>query len=199
MFTHFNRCPNRCWSGVEDGNAVFFNYVPRTTGVGGTGNTFVHQRRRAVGKRTINYVAMTSNPTYISCAPIYIGILNVKNPFGCDVGVEIVTTCCMHHAFRLAGGSGCVEDEQHILTVHRLGWAIRQHICLHLMPPAIASRLHDNLLSGAPDNQDVLHAGYTIASQGDVNLLLEGYNRILAPAAISGDDNLGLGVYEAVF
>jgi len=70
---------------------------------------------------------------------------------------------------------------------------------LHLMPPAIASWLHGNLLSGAPDNQDVLHAGYTIANQGEVNLLLEGYNRILAPAAISGDDNLGLGVYQAVF
>jgi len=38
---------------------------------------------------------------------------------------------------------------------------------------------------------------YTIANQGEVNLLL-GYNRILAPAAISRDDN-GLGVYQAVF
>jgi len=39
---------------------------------------------------------------------------------------------------------------------------------------------------------------YTIANQGEVNLLLEGTIASL-PAAISRDDNLGLGVYQAVF
>jgi len=71
----------------------------------------------------------------------------------------------MHHTLGFLPVVPDVEDEQHIFTVHRFSWAIRQHI-----------PCHQRSRPGSMPGQDVWCTlrHYTIANQGEVNLLLEG-------------------------
>jgi hypothetical protein len=54
---------------------------------------------------------MSGNPTDIGGTPVDIGVVEIENPFGGDVAVEIVSACGVDYAFGLARAARGIEDE----------------------------------------------------------------------------------------
>ncbi len=152
MFTHFDKSTNRGGCSIKNRHAILFNNIPHTPRIRSTGRAFIHYRCGTVGKRPINNVAVPRNPTDIRSTPVYIRILQVKNPFGGNVSIQIVSSSCMHNSFGFTGTTRSVENKQHILAVHLFGGTICAHTLLQIMPPMVTSWFHVSFLIGTSDN-----------------------------------------------
>ena len=90
------------------------------------GRTFVHQRRRAVGQRAVDDVAVARDPADVGGAPVDILIVQIEDVFGGDIRPDHVAAGGVDDSLGLAGRSAGVEDEKRVLGVHRLGGALRR-------------------------------------------------------------------------
>ncbi len=105
----------------------------------------------------------------------------------------------MQHALGLARGAGGVEDEEGVLGVHLLGFAVVGDVLggNFLMPPGVPARLHVDLAgAGALDHDHVLYRG--AFEDGFVGIGLERYEPSAAQAFVGRDDHGGLAVLDAV-
>ena len=106
----------------------------------------------------------------------------------------------MHDALRLAGRARRVEDEQWIFGVHFLARAIGWNLHQLFVQPDIAARRHCDFVAGAADNENLQvtrTCGPCQASAASV-FFFSGNGLAAAQALIGGDDELGIGVFDAV-
>jgi hypothetical protein len=97
-------------------------------------------------------------------------------------------------ALRLPGGSGGVEDEQRVLGVDGLRRVVLRRRADRVVPPHVALVVPGDVLSGALDDQHVLHGRrlrHRLVHRG-----LERRRRAAPVAAVRGDHQLGLGVLD---
>ena len=99
-------------------------------------------------------------------------------------------------ALGFAGRAAGVEDEERMLAVERLGRAIGRGVGHQLVPPEIAARLHVDRLIAAVEDDALLDRRRLV--EGRIDVLLERHDLAAPPAAVGGDDELGLGVVVAV-
>ncbi len=86
LATVFHESPYRCGCGVKDRHPVLLDQLPKGTWIAWSRCAFIHHRGRPVGEGAINDIAMASDPADISCTPVNIVFLDVKNPLEGDVG-----------------------------------------------------------------------------------------------------------------
>ena len=92
--------------------------------VGIVGNALEHQRRRAVGERAVDDVAVAGDPADVGGAPVDVAVVVVEDVLVRHRGEDEIAAGGVHDALRRAGRAGGVEDEQRVFRVHRLGRAI---------------------------------------------------------------------------
>ena len=77
----------------------------------------------AILQRSINNVAVASDPSDVGGAPVGVFFLEIEYPLGSEVGAHRISAGRVHHALRLPGRSRGVEDVERMLGVERLGRA----------------------------------------------------------------------------
>ena len=82
LLAPFDEGPNRRRRRIDDVHSMALDDVPETIRLWPVGRAFVHQRRGAVRKRTVNDVTVARHPPNISRAPVEILVLYIKDPFG---------------------------------------------------------------------------------------------------------------------
>ena len=127
--------------GVKDIHFVPVDNAPETVRLGKIRRAFIHQAGSAIEQRSVDDIAVASNPADIGSAPIGIFFLQIENPLGCDVDSNRVTRRCVHHSLRLAGRSRGIEDVERVLGIERLGGAFVGSFRHQFVPPMIAARL----------------------------------------------------------
>ena len=98
-------------SGVEDIDTEVIDDLPVTAGIGIMRHRLEHDTRRPITHRTVDDVAVPGHPPDVSGAEIHIAAVIVEDIFMRERCEEQVTGSRMHEPLRLAGRSGCVEDE----------------------------------------------------------------------------------------
>jgi len=122
--------------------------------------------------------------------------LQVKDPLGGDMGIEVVTARGMDDPFGFARCPGGVENEEHIFTIHWFCGTIIANLGFQFMPPMVAIAFHVDFLPGALHHQDVLQGGDGVISDRLIHLFFQRHNQILAPATISSNHQFCLGIFQ---
>src|SRR5215475_7987569 len=94
-----NKSANRRWRRVKNADPIFFDDFPESVRFRPVRSAFIHDRRRAVGERTIDDVAMARNPTDISSAPVNILISNVEYVLCRRVNADQIAASGVQDAF----------------------------------------------------------------------------------------------------
>ncbi len=107
----FDQGTDRGGCSVENRRIVLLDHVPEAAGVRVGRDAFEHDLRRAGGQRAVRNIRVTGDPANVGGTPEDVGRLDVEGPFHREHRPQQVAAGRMLHAFRGAGGAGCVEDE----------------------------------------------------------------------------------------
>lgn len=139
---------------------------------------------------------MAGNPTDITAAEEGVVVVDVEDVLAGRGGAQEIATGRVHDTLGLASRAGSVQQEERVLGVHGLGGNVVGVLLDLLMPPPIPALGPGDLSAGALEDQAVGDVGALLQRLID-NLL--GANDLAAALALVGrDDNLGLGVDDAV-
>src|SRR5690606_28469344 len=135
--------------GVELVDLVLVHDLPEARVVGPGGHTFEHQRGSGVAQRSVEDVAVAGHPANVCRAPVDVPVVVVEDVLVCHRCLQEVTRRGVQDALGLAGGTGGVEHEQRILTVHRLGRTVGADVGHGVVIPEVAPFLPGNRRAGA--------------------------------------------------
>src|SRR5690606_29158267 len=110
--------------GIEDIDLVLVDDLPTAGGVRVGRHTLEHQGGGPVAQRSVDDIGVAGNPADVSGAPVHLALVVVEYVVVSQGSTEQVTAGGMQHALGLAGGAGGVEDEQRVLAVHGLRFAV---------------------------------------------------------------------------
>ncbi len=130
--------------GIDNVRAVLVHNRPEAPAVGEVGRAFVHHGRRAVRQRAIDNVRVARHPADVGRAPIHIVFLDVEDVAVRRAGAHQIAARGVHHALGLARRAACIQDEQHVLGVHRLRRALIRSVGDEFVPPEVAHGRHGN-------------------------------------------------------
>ena len=191
---------------VEDGNPVPLDHLPEPRVVREVGRALVHEHRRAVGHRPVDDVAVAGDPADVGGAPIDVLVAKVEDVVRRQVRPEHVPAGGVDDALGLPGGPAGVEDEQQVLGVHRLRFAVGGLFPHQLVPPHVPPLDPVNRCGrrsrgsrGVADALEHDHFFHQVRPlQRLVHVVLQG-NDVSAPKAPVGrDDEVRFGVLDAV-
>ena len=183
--------------GVADGDSILGDDGPEPVPVRPIGRALIHHRRCAVCQGSVDDVAVAGDPADVRRAPVDVVLLQVEDPLGGGIGAHQIPTGGVYDALGFARGAAGVQQIQHVLAVHRLGFA-GQRLAFHqVVPPDIAAVDHIFVgMAGTAHDNHLLHAGGTV--EGLIRILLELDDVAPPVASIGGDQYLGLRVVEPV-
>src|SRR4029079_15791757 len=180
---------------VDDVDLVLVAHFPETRRGRIVRHAFEHQRDGAVRERPVDDVAVTGDPADVGGAPVDVAIVIIEHVLVRDRGVDQIAAGGVQHAFWLPGGAGGVKDEQRVLRLHLLAWAIGRHGLGNVVVIDVAALLHVDGRVGALDHDDGSDTAGLLAGLVDIGL-----ERNLAAAAhalVGGNDAGGLAVLDA--
>src|SRR5437899_3902032 len=151
MITPANKCADRCWRGIKNVDPIFFDNFPEPIRFRPIRRAFVHDRCCTVRERTIDDVAVASDPADISRAPKDIFVANVEDVFRGRVNADQIAARSMEDAFGFASGTTCIEKIKRMLALESRGRTVRIHILQLAMPPDLTALFHRSPLSGATE------------------------------------------------
>ena len=77
-FAFAHQRADRGWRGVEDVDLVLVADLPEARKIRVVRHAFEHQRRRAVGQRAVDDVAVTGDPAHVGRAPVDVAVVIVE-------------------------------------------------------------------------------------------------------------------------
>ena len=98
--------------------------LPMSRGIWVVRHPFEHHCGGAVGERTIEYIAVSRDPSYVCCAPINITFVIVEDILVRHRGIDHISTGAMHYTFGLACGARSIKYKEGVLGVHLFRGAI---------------------------------------------------------------------------
>src|SRR5438445_13190287 len=128
MITPANKCADRCWRGIKNVDPVFFDNFPEPIRFRPIRRAFVHDRCCTVGERTIDDVAVASDPADISRAPEDIFVANVEDVFRGRVNADQIAARSLEAAFWFASGTTRLDKLSPMLAGERRGPPVRRDI-----------------------------------------------------------------------
>ena len=183
--------------GVEDRHPVLLDDRPEAVVAREVRDALVHHHRGPVGQRAVDDVAVPGDPADVGGAPVHVGVrMEVEHVLVGERDLGQVAARRVHDALRLAGGARRVEQVQQVLGVERLRSTVGVGSRHQLVVPVVATLDHRDLVLAPLDDDDVLDRGGV--GDGLVGRRLEREHRAPPPAAVGGDQHLGLGVVDAV-
>ena len=140
------------------------------------GRAFVHDRRRTVGERAVDDVAVAGDPAHVGGAPIDVAVVIIEHVLVRHRREDDVAAGRVQHALGLTRRARGIEDEERILGVHRLGGALGRHLGGDLVPPHVATGLPADLAAGVVEQMELdtlylMGSGSTVAAcMGELGL-----------------------------
>ncbi len=159
------------------------------------GDAFEHQRRRAVGERTVDDVAVAGDPADIRRAPVDVVVVIVEHVLVGHRGEHQVAAGGVQYPLRLAGRTGGIEDEQRILGAHLDRRADVADLGEFVLQPHVAAVHPADLAAGAADHQHLLAARRL--GQCLVGIGLQRNDLATPHAFVGGDDEFRVAVDDA--
>src|ERR1700730_100509 len=144
LFAEPHQAANGGRGGIEYGYFVLLDNTPPPVG-GGVGRyTLEQDTRRRIHERPVNAIGVTCHPAHIGGTPEHVAWLNVKYEPGGGGCSHSVAAMNMYDSLWLACAAAGVQDEEHILAVHRLARhvSIFRNICQQVVPVNVPSCLH---------------------------------------------------------
>ncbi len=127
LFAGAHQRADRGRRGVEDVDLVLVDDFPEAAHRRIVRNALEHQRRRAVGERAVDDVAVAGHPADVGGAPVDVAVVIVEDVLVGHRREDEIAAGGVQDALGRAGRARGVEDEQRVLGVHRLGRAMRGH------------------------------------------------------------------------
>ena len=161
LFAEAHKSTNGRRCCVQDTHLVLLYHAPETVGGWIRWHAFKLYAGRAIHQRTIDHIAMTCHPTDISCTPVDIAGLNIKNKLGRRINTNSVATLHVDNTFRLACAPTGIEDVEHILAIH---WYTGHHCILRdigqqFVQIDITSGLHVDISAQATYDNSFFYRG----------------------------------------
>ncbi len=171
--------------------------LPEPAAVGCHRSAFVQHDRSSRSQRPVGDITMSGDPAHIGRAPEHIVGAQIEYPLAGELYPQQIAAAGVLDALGLAGGSGCVQQEERMLRVHPHGIAYRRLPFDDVVPPQIAAGAHLDGLAGAPQDDDAANTG-AAASQSFIDSRLELDDISAPPTAVGRDHQHRLGVFDPV-
>ena len=188
--------------GVKLRDLVTLHDVPEAIVSREVRRALIHQRRNAGGQDAVDDVAVARDPTDICGAPEHLALIRheIENIFAGEVGVDHIPAGGVNDTLGFTRRAGGVQQEQHVFAVHRFAGAVVAGRICSLIPPDVAAVIPVDFILAAFQHDRVANfvrgAGKSVASLIDIRLER---NDLAAPVpAISGDDDLAVGILHAI-
>ena len=194
--------PDRRRRRVEHRDAIARADLPEAVALRPIGGALVHQHGGTVGERAVHHVRVPGDPADVGGAPEDVLVLQVEDVLRRRRHLGEVSAGSVDDPLRLPGCARRIEDEEHVLGVHRLGRARRRCLFQQPVPPVVTSLLHgrEGLVAlaarAAAYHDDVSNGG--TAGDGLVGEALEWQHAAAPVAAIGGDEHRALRVVDAI-
>ena len=174
--------------GVEDVDLVLVDDLPEAGHRRIVRHALEHQRRRAVGERAVDDVAVAGHPADVGGAPVDVAVVVVEDVLVGHRGVDEIAAGGVQHALGLAGRARGVEDEQRVLGVHRLAAGSRPS---RLAPPRRSQTSRPASMATAPPVRRTTSTVSTPPAfvERRVDVGLERHLAAAAQALVGGDDD----------
>ena len=182
--------------GVKDRDPVLGDQLPETVRLGPVRGPFVHEAGGAVGKRSVDEIAVTGDPADVGRAPVDILLPEVEDILGRGIRSHQIAARGVEDPLRLSGRAAGVENEEGMLAVEGLRSTICRDILEFPVPPDIAARFDVDLEVRAPEDNHATHG--IVALERMIDVLLERHDLPAAVTAVSGDDHLGPAVGKTI-
>src|SRR6266480_3068548 len=146
----------------------------------------------------VDNVAVPGHPADISCTPVHVIRLDVKDELGGGIDAHGVAALYMHHTLWLAGTATGVEDIEHVLTVHHFAGHHRvlRHVNEQVIQIVIPPLLHRRSSAQSAYDEHRLH-GWCFR-HGLISDTLELNRFATAQPPVSGNDQFGIGIVDAL-
>ena len=180
-------------SGVENIDIMLVDDVPEARRVGEVRHAFEHQRRRAIGQRPIDDIAVARHPADIRRAPVDVALAVIEDGLMSQGRVHEITAGRVQHALGFAGRTRRIENEQGIFGVHFGVRAVGRNRLPLVFVIKIASRLHLHIGAGAGDDEDGFRRRFL---QRRVHIRLERNAATAAQALVGGDNDVRLRILD---
>ena len=131
---------DRRWRGVEDVHLPLVDDLPEARHRRVVRHSLEHQRRRAVGERPVEDIAVPGDPADVGGAPVDVAVVIVEHVLVRDGGEHEIAAGGVHDALRTSRRARGVEDEQRVLRRHLDRRAICRHLRQLIVQPEVAAR-----------------------------------------------------------
>ena len=182
--------------GIQGSDLVLLDDVPEPVLVGVLRHALEHDRRGAVDQGAVDDVAVAGDPADVGRAPVDVVGLEVEDVVMRERGTDCVTAGGVDDALGLGRGPRRVEDVEHVFGVDLDGLVVRRLAGDDVVPPDVTPLDHVDVVTRPPDDEDLLDRRRL--GQRLVDHLLEGHGAAGPHRAVAGDQELGLGVVDAV-
>ena len=144
---------------------------------------------------------MASDPADVGRAEVDVAVVVVEDVFVRGARIDHVPTDRVLHAFGLARGTGSIEDEERILSIHDLASAVGVGVGHQLVPPEVAASLHIHGKIRAINHDTSRYLGVHARIRVGHSLVRYGLHQdrlVAAMGAVAGDDSRAGGIDDAV-
>ena len=180
--------------GIEDVDAMLVDDLPEARLRRIIRHALEHQRRRAIGERAIDDIAVARDPADIRRAPVNVALAIVEDEFMGERGVDEIAAGRVQHALGLSGRTRGVENEERVFRAHLGVGAVGGDACGLVLVPEVAAPRHVDIRARARDDNDGLDGNLL---QRRVDIAFQRNALAAAQAFIRGDDDCGLRVLDA--
>ena len=97
--------------GIKNIDLMLVDDLPEAAGGGVSRHAFKHQRRRAIGQRSVENIAMAGHPADIGGAPVDIAVMIIEDILMRHRREDEIAPRRMHDALGRARRAGGIEDE----------------------------------------------------------------------------------------
>ena len=183
---------------VEDGCLVLLHHTPEAVGAWIGRGALEENTGGSSHQGAVDNVAVPGHPADISCTPVHVIRLDVKDELGGGIDAHGVAALYVHHTLWLAGTATGVEDIEHVLTVHHFAGHHRvlRHVNEQVIQIVIPPLLHRRSSAQSAYDEHRLH-GWCFR-HGLISDTLELNRFATAQPPISGNDQFGIGIVDAL-
>src|SRR5438309_7138357 len=136
-----------------------FDDFPKSVWFRPVGRALIHQSGRSQCERTVNNIAVASDPAHVRGAPKKIFVPDIENIFHRRINAEQIATGGMQNSLRLSGRAAGIENVKRMLGIEGDGLTICADVFQLAMPPRVAPFPHATFIADPFENDPTFYRG----------------------------------------
>jgi hypothetical protein len=175
---------------------------PEPVALGPVGSALVHQAGRPVRERTVDEIGVSGDPPHVGRAPEDVALLEIEDVLHRARRADEIAARRVHDPLRLSRRARRVEDEEHILGIHHLGFAFVVRMLHEPVVPVVAPLDHVHMCFPDGPRGAALHHDHVLDRRALlerlVGVALERDDLAATVPAVGGDHDLRLRIVHPV-